>query len=238
MTKIKKVLMVFAVICLVSCAQVSITGSGNIVSQQEMITGFDKLDISSSFDVEITRGDSFQVVIRVDDNLLEHIQVNKQGSTLKIGLEPMRAYNISNATMEADITMPDLTALDLSGSSTAVVSGFETNNSLTFDLSGNSELRGEIKGGQANFDVSGNSRILLAGSAANLRISASGNSEVDLSDFPGTDGRVDASGSSTVIVNLSGRMDADASGGSDIFYLGNPQLGSIDTSGSSNIQPK
>ena len=230
--------MVLAVICLVSCAQMNLTGSGNVVSQEEMITGFDKLDISSSFDVDVVQGDSFKVVIRVDDNLLEYVQAVKQGSTLKIGLEPMRAYNFSNTTMEADITMPDLTALDLSGSSTAVLNGFETSNSLTFDLSGNSELRGEIEGREVNFDLSGNSRILLSGSAANLRISASGNSEVDLSDFPGTDGRVDASGSSTVIVNLSGRLDADASGGSDIFYLGNPQLGSIDTSGSSNIQPK
>jgi hypothetical protein len=49
---------------------------------------------------------------------------------------------------------------------------------------------------------------------------------------------VGASGASTVTVNLSGRLDADASGSSDIYYLGNPELGSIDTSGTSSVQSK
>ena len=71
-----------------------------------------------------------------------------------------------------------------------------------------------------------------------MTIDASGSSDVDLADFPGSDGTVDASGSSTVTVNLSGRLDADASGSSDVYYLGNPELGSIETSGSSNIRPK
>ena len=71
-----------------------------------------------------------------------------------------------------------------------------------------------------------------------MSVRASGSSDVDLADFPAGDGSVDASGASTVTVNISGRLDVDASGSSDIFYLGNPELGSIDTSGSSSVQSK
>lgn len=238
MNKIKALITLLAAIFLMGCAQVSITGSGNVITQEEAITGFDKVDISQSFNVDITQGDNFSVVIRVDDNLVEYLNVVKQGSTLKIGLDPSNSYTIINATMEAEISMPELVGLDLSGSSVANLSGFGSSKSLVVDLSGNSALLGDIQAGDSRFDVSGNSSVTISGSGGDLTVDASGSSDVDLADFPGSDGTVDASGSSTVTVNLSGRLDADASGSSDIYYLGNPELGSIETSGSSNIQPK
>jgi hypothetical protein len=238
MYKIKALIPLLATILLIGCAQVTITGSGNVVSQEEAISGFDKVDISQSFSVEITQGDNFEVLIHVDDNLVEHLNVVKQGSTLKIGLKPTTSYTILDATMEAEVTMPELIGLELSGNSDATVSGFESSQSLVIDLSGNSKLQGDIQAGDTSFDVSGNSSATVAGSAGDVSVDASGSSEVDLTDFPASDGTVNASGASTVTVNLGGRLDADASGSSDIYYLGDPDLGSIDTSGSSTIQPK
>ena len=238
MNKIRALIPLLATILLIGCAQITLTGSGNVVTQEEAISGFDKVDISQSFSVDITQGENFRVVIRVDDNLIEHLNVVKQGSTLKIGLDPNRSYTIRNATMEAEVTMPELVGLDLSGSSDAQVSGFNSSKSLVVDLSGNSGLLGDIQAGDSRFDISGNSSVTITGSAGDVTVDASGSSEVDLTDFPASDGTVDASGASTVTVNLSGRLNADASGSSDIYYLGNPTLGVIDTSGSSSIQPK
>jgi hypothetical protein len=238
MYKIRTSIIVLATILLMGCAQVSITGSWNVLTREETITSFDQVDISQSFNVDITQGEDFRVVIRVDDNVVEYLDVIKQGSTLKIGLDPGNSYTIVNATMEAEVTMPELVGLDLSGSSVANLSGFESTKSLVVDLSGNSSLLGDIQAGDSRFDVSGNSSVTISGSGGDLTVDASGSSDVDLADFPGSDGAVDASGSSTVTVNLSGRLDADASGSSDIYYLGDPELGSFETSGSSNIQPK
>ena len=238
MYKTKAMIPILIAILLVGCAQVTLTGSGNVVTQEEAITGFDKVDISNSFSVDISQGEAFSVVIHIDDNLVDRLNVVKQGSTLKIGLEPMQSFTIFDATMEAEVTMPELVGLDLSGNSDAQLSGFESSSSLVVDLSGNSALRGDIQAGDTSFDVSGNSSAALSGSAGDVSVSASGSSDVDLADFPASNGSVDASGASTVTVNLGGRLDADASGSSDIYYLGDPELGRIDTSGSSTIQPK
>lgn len=238
MYMIRTAFTILATVLLVSCAQVTITGSGNVITLDEAFTGFDEVDISNSFKANITQGESYKVVIRVDDNIVEYLNVVKGGSTLKIGLDPNRSYTILNATMEAEVTMPELVVLDLSGNSEARINGFVTSNPLTFDLSGNSRLGGDIEGGDSRIDVSGNSSVTLSGSAGDLTVDASGSSEVNLADFPGSNGSVNASGSSTVTVNLSGSLDAEASGSSDIYYLGNPELGSIETSGSSNILPK
>ena len=197
----------------------TISGSGNVVSQEYDLMDFDVVDISHAFNVDITQGESYSVVVRVDDNLIEHLEVVKQGSTLKIGLKPLQNYTVRNATMEAEVTMPELSGVEASGASDVTATGFESDRDFRVRLSGASSA-------------------VLMGSAGEVTVDASGSSDADLAGFPVGDAKIDASGSSTVVVNVSGRLDVDASGSSDVFYLGDPTLGSIDTSGSSSVEPK
>lgn len=218
--------------------EVSIAGSGRVVTQEFTLTGFDKVDVSHAFKVDISQGDTFSVVIRIDDNLVEYLEVVKRGSTLKIGLKPARRYGIRNATLEAQVTMPELTGLDLSGASHAIITGFKSTKALDVDLSGASHLRGDIEAGNASFDLSGASDVTVSGSAQDVTIDASGASSVDLGGFPVNDANVKASGASNVTVNASGKLDVEASGASHVYYLGSPTLGKVDTSGASSIERK
>ena len=210
----------------ISSKVTSITGSGNVVTQEENITGFDKVDVSHAFKVDISQGQAFSVVIRIDDNLVQYLEVVKQSRTLKIGLEPSR------------FTMPELSGLKLSGASQGAITGFESSKTLNVDLSGASHLRGDIEAGDAWFDVSGASQMNLTGSAEDVVIDASGSSQVDLSAFPVADAHVDASGASKATVNPSGQLDVDASGASHVYYVGSPTLGKMDTSGASSVSRK
>jgi hypothetical protein len=63
-------------------------------------------------------------------------------------------------------------------------------------------------------------------------------SDVNLTDFPVADADVNVSGSSEATVNPSGRLDVDASGASNVYYLDSPTFGVIDTSGSSTVNPR
>ena len=236
MCKSRIFILFIALAMLIGCSQIPITGSGNVISQEEPISDFDKVDISSSFDVDISQGEGFSVIIRVDDNLVEHLQVVKEGSTLKTGLDPNRNYTASNATLEAELTMPELTGLDLSGASQATISGFKSANDLSVDLSGASSLFGDIEAAKTNFDLSGSSDAKLSGSGQETTIDITAGSQIDLSNFPVVDVTVNAAGGSTATVNTSGKLNADASGASQIYYLGDPILGEIDTSGESSVE--
>jgi hypothetical protein len=209
MYKLIIIFILVTMVLLTGCDQFPLTGSGNVVTQEEAIFDFDKVDISHSFEVDIKRGENFSVIIRVDDNLVEHLQVEKFGSTLRIGLKDSRAFIINNATLEAEVTMPELIGLDISGASRATITGFKSTEELILDISGSSSLRGDIESGDASLNLSGSSDANLTGSAGNLTLDASGSSDVDLSDFPVADAKIDASGASTVTVNASGRLDVD-----------------------------
>ena len=57
------------------------------MSREEQITGFESLESGWTVHLEITQGETFKELVSADDNLVEHIQVSKQGSTLFVGLE-------------------------------------------------------------------------------------------------------------------------------------------------------
>jgi hypothetical protein len=224
--------------CAIPLGRLPITGSGRVVTLEEDITEFDEVDVSHAFEVDITRAEGFSVVVRVDDNLREYLRVVKRGRTLVIGLEPGRPLNVGRATLEAEVTMPDLTGIGLSGASHVTITGFESARPLEVDASGASELRGDIDAGDARFHVSGASRVTLRGSAEDLTIDGSGASRIDLSDFDVGDADVELSGASRAMITASGRLDVQASGASHVTYSGSPAMGDIDTSGASSVKPE
>jgi hypothetical protein len=222
--------------CTLTGEQIDLEGSGNIESQEKDLSGFDELRISHAFQVDVKQGEDYHVITRVDDNVQEYLVVDKSGDTLRIGLDPDYNYSTKNTTLEAEVTMPELVRIRLSGSSDATISGFASTSPFSADLSGSSSLRGEIESGDARVDVSGSSSVILTGAAQDLTIDASGSSDVDLSALRVSDANVDASGSSTVTVKPYGRLTVGASGASNVYYLGEPTLGNIDTSGSSSVE--
>ena len=66
----------------------------------------------------------------------------------------------------------------------------------------------------------------------------SGASNLNLESFPVNDATVTVSGASHAVVNPSGTLNVDASGASSLQYIGNPNLGTINTSGASTVNRK
>ena len=236
MFKSKILLGLFMAILLTGCGQSPITGSGNVVTQEEAISGFDKVEVSHAFKVNISQGETFSVVVHIDDNLLQYLEVVKQGSTLKIGLTTDRITR--DSTLEAKVTLPGLTGLGLKAASQGTITGFTSTNALNVDLSAASRLRGDIEAGDARLDVSDASQVTLRGSAGDMILDASGASTVDLADFPVANAIVEARDGSEVTVNASGTLNVDAHGASRVYYVGSPTLGTIDTYDASKVEPK
>ena len=230
-------LLAFQLACAVSLPS-SITGSGNIVTIEEAFSDFESLDISHAFKVEVVQGDRYRVVFHVDDNFVDDLEIVQQGAVLRIGLKPEFRGEFTNGTLEAEITMPELSSIEVSGASQAEVLGFASNSPFAGKVSGASVLRGEIEAGDTRLDVSGASSAELSGHGDGLTVDVSGGSSVDLANYPVMDALIDASGASSVTVFVSGALSASASGASSVIYLGDPTLGSINISGASNISPE
>jgi hypothetical protein len=243
---------------LAGCVGGRIAGSGNLVTQEFEFSNFTCVEVGSAFEVEVVPADSYRVSVTADDNLFDYIQVSKEGETLKIGLKllPLRPLF---TTLRAEITMPRIYDLGLSGATRGSVSGFSSAENLYVELSGASSLdMVEMSAGHVEFELSGASRATgdmtasgdawlnlsgassaeLQGSAGDMVIDASGASRVGLDNFPVASANVKLSGASGATVNLDGRLDADLSGASRLSYMGEPTMGNIDMSGGSTMSKK
>lgn len=216
----------------------SVTGSGKLVTLEQTYRDFNRVEFSHAFQADVTQGESYSVVITIDDNLEQYLELSQDGDTLKIGLQPGVMLSLRNATMQARITMPELTGITGSGACRITVAGFESDQDLSIDVSGASTLRGQIDAGDVRANVSGASRLELTGQGEDGRITVSGASQANLSDFRMQNVDVEASGASRAEVYASGTLDAEASGASTVFYTGDPTLGRIQTSGASNVRAR
>lgn len=215
-----------------------LTGSGRTTTQDYDFSDFTKVSVSSAFQAEITQGDSYATSVTVDDNVVQHLDVRVDGDTLRIGLKPMVSLGLGNVTLRAQVTMPDLDGLDLSGATRTQVRGFSNTKPANVEVSGASQLRGDMTTGEMRMGASGASTVELTGSTGRLDVEASGASTVRLQDYASQNAVVRASGASNVTVNTSGRLTGEASGASTVSYTGNPESVQVDTSGASNVRQR
>ena len=240
---------------LVGCVGGVVRGSGNLDTQEFNFSDFSRVEVGSAFEVKVVQSDSYSVSVTADDNLFDYILVSKQGTTLKIRLKTAQYID---TTTRAEITMPQLHGLELSGATQGTVSGFSSTENVDLevsgassldlvdisvgdvksDISGASKVTGDITAGDADFDVSGASTVQLEGSASDIVVDASGASRVKLAAFPVNNADIKLSGASSGTVNLDSRLDADLSGASKLEYIGEPAMGDINTSGASTLSKK
>ncbi len=193
----------------------TVVGSGNVVTQDRSFGGFSQVGISSGFEFTVTQSSTYRVRTVADDNIQSYIQITQLGNTLSVGLKP--GYGVTTSTLRDEISMPSLSRLELSGGAHGTATGFVSTNNFVVD-------------------ASGGARVQMAGQANDLTINGSGGSQLDLSDFTVTIAYVNLSGGSTADVDATGTINANLSGGSHLYYSGNPTLGSQNVSGGSTIQ--
>ncbi len=194
----------------------TVTGSGNLVTEERNFNGFTAVDAEKGIDVDITQSGMFSVSVTADDNVIKRVQISKSGETLYVR---KKSGVYKTVVVRIEITMPQLRELVLSTGSHGTVEGFHSADEITIQLSGGSHVE-------------------MQGSAESLILSASGGSDLDLSTFAVQEADVDLSGGSHGTVNVNGRLDADLSGGSHLYYIGETTLGDIQKSGGSTLDRK
>lgn len=234
-------LFLFAVILMVASfsacdltALAGVSGKGPVVPKEYNLSGFDAVEVSHAFEVVIEQGDGFQVTVKTHENLVQYLDVKVEGGTLHVGFKGIHSLN--NTDGEVYVRMPRLRAVGLSGACGAELRGDWKSESFSVDLSGASDLKGQITAGEAKLECSGASSVNLTGTADKTTIEGSGASKFHLDDFTTGDLHIELSGASHASVIVNGRLDADLSGASSLHYGGNPTLGSTDTSGASSLK--
>ena len=228
-----------AVICLAAAgcggggSVTSVKGSGDIVSRDIQVSSFSRVEVGNTFGVRVSVGAAEAVTVHVDDNLVDELDVGVSGDTLHVELRS--GADVSDATLEADVTVRALQSVGASGaSSISFVDRIETGK-LSGTLSGASRLGGQIATSDGRLELSGASRARLSGSAKTLDVTASGTSDLEAEQLTVKSLVIDLSGASSAAVTVTDVVSAGVSGASHLRYAGSPRFTRKEISGASSI---
>jgi hypothetical protein len=234
-----------------SCIQVE--GSGISAEEVRDVGPFSALAATTMIDTFVAPGAEPSVVVRCDDNLLEHIETEVQGGELvigtssKVGIDP-------HAVCEVDIVAPALEALRGTGSGALDAQGdwsalTEVQSSgsgpvtvegglpaLAFvNGSGSGRLRVfGIEGDGVAIDCSGSGGIEAFGVARFADVTNAGSGGIDAIDLMVVDAEIRNSGSGEVSLSATGDVTVDLSGSGDVVLDGGARV-QADDSGSGSV---
>lgn len=190
-----------------------IEGSGDIVTIERDVRGFSRIKIDCAFDLEITIGDWKPMELVFDDNLLEYVETEVTGRTLRLDCSEDLDFDESCLIR---IQMPELTEVTIDGAGDVSIKNFQ--------------------GDSFEYNLNGAGNLDIAGEAKELAINLNGAGHIDARRLQATEVDVDLAGAGSVDVYAEESFRGSVSGVGNITYYGDPEhvrervsgIGSID----------
>jgi hypothetical protein len=198
-----------------------IDGNGKMTKQTRSVGSYTAISSAGFWDVMIGYGESNTITVEGDENLLQYIETEVEGSKLSIktkGKVNLRSKN--RVTVYVSVTR--LTGVSLSGSGDIMGEGkFRNEGTTDFHISGSGSIKmGIDKVGTADVSISGSGNLHLKGSANSINAKVSGSGNVDCSELISDDATAHISGSGNIKLNANKSVDANISGSGNVSYKG------------------
>jgi hypothetical protein len=231
-------------------------------AQVRKVVNFNAISVSSAIDLYLTQSTSNKVAVSASsDEIRDHIITEVEGGVLIIRLGENGTWfnwkKWGNYKTKAYVSIKDINAITASGASDVHLVNRIESPKIRINLSGASDLKGDISGGTIIYDISGASdckssvdankivitgagasKIELAGKVDDLSVVISGASDAKLYNLISKGAILKSSGASNIQATVTELLKANSSGASNIDYKGNPSVKESNTSGASSIKHK
>jgi len=190
---------------------------GGFMESRANLKDFSGVRASGAWEIEIKRGESYEVDITAPPAARDRLIVRKSGESLELGWAGRPRF-IWPARLKAEITMPRLESLELAGAVNAGIEGFKVPK-----LSVVSQGAGTV--------VCRDSEI------GDLTVVMSGAGSVDFSNAPSVDADVELSGAGSLKLDMAGgELKGSISGVGSVEYEGTVSSERVSTNGLGSVR--
>ncbi|THU40726.1 DUF2807 domain-containing protein [Niastella caeni] len=209
-------------------------------AEKRTVSSFQSIKVSDGIDVYITQSAEEGLVVSATEIAhRDKMRTVVENGELKIFLDAgIMSWNWKNRKLKAYVAVKSLTGLRASGGSDIIIQGELKCDKLKMVLTGGSDFTGRIAVTDLTIDQSGGSDVNIKGNVVNVKVDASGGSEFKGFDLTAEYAIIQASGGSDAGITVTKEMAAEASGGSDVNYKGNPVIKYKSASGGGSISKK
>ncbi|MFO7873950.1 MAG: DUF2807 domain-containing protein [Bacteroidales bacterium] len=205
-----------------------------MITEERAAEGFTGLKVSSVFEVYVTQGETFSVMVEAPEEHMEHIETIVENNMLSIDYTQRRVRNLED--LKVYVTAPEFYYLQASGASSIQTDDTLRNASLELRVTGASSIDVAVDVEELTTKVNGASRINLRGKAAMHDLTVSGVSRVNAYDLTTHTSYVKSSGTASARIRVTDTLSAEASGTSKVTFRGTPETTDYQTSGTGSIR--
>jgi hypothetical protein len=234
---------IYALVFGLSIASVNAQQTKNIVvdanAEVRTATGFSAIEVSGAIDLYLSQGTEEAVAISATtEEVRQRIRTEVKGNTLQIYFDSkgLNWKSWGNHKMKAYVTFKNLNRIEASGACNVKVTESIKQPELKIELSGASDFTGNVIVDKLRVDASGASDAKLSGTAAEADIIASGACTVKGYELVTTMCRTEATGASNIRITVDKELNAQASGGSTVYFKGNGLIRDISASGGASVK--
>lgn len=209
-----------------------VDGNGISATEARITEEFSKIKSEGEFDIHITSGSEFDILVEAESNLIQYIETDVNGSTLRIHTRGLRDLR-NSLPMEIFITVPFVEEIKQSGSGHITTDFFEGNH-FEFVISGSGSIGTAIDANSVDGVVSGSGSLFVSGAANSADFVISGSGQIDAWDMELQNCEATISGSGSMWLSVEQFLRAIISGSGSVYYSGTPEI-ETRISGSGNI---
>ncbi|NUM31089.1 MAG: DUF2807 domain-containing protein [Bacteroidetes bacterium] len=203
-----------------------------LFSGNNNIKNTNKINVEGWMDVEIVKGNFFNLQKIGDDEVVKNIETEFENDELTISMKE-KILNFKSKP-KIIITMPELEQLSLSGAIDCNIDNF-TGKSIDLKLSGATSADVNLNYFDANIELSGVCKLNVSGNIENVKYDCEGASSLNSKKLISQNSVIDISGASQIIIGKTNSITGKASGTSKIKYTGKPFY-DVKSSGMSTVE--
>jgi len=198
-----------------------ISGEGDIEENLIYLEDFDKITNATNAEIILTQGDSQEVKVRAQKNILDNLNLDIRNGKLTIEHDKM-VRDSKDITIY--ITIPDIEKIHISGSGDlSTIDSFNDLRKLEIEVSGSGDIN--FKGNNRDLEIlsSGSGDIELSGETETLDLKISGSGSTYAFSLDTGKAEIKITGSGSAKVKVEDYLNATISGSGDVYYRGNPE---------------
>ncbi|SFI23379.1 DUF4252 domain-containing protein [Halpernia frigidisoli] len=225
------------------------SSSSNVInrnSEERKVGKFTGLKVSSGIKVNFTQGNDQEIRVETDEDKMQYIATEVKAGILNIYVKETGKKNLNFNKIFVNVVAPEINDISATSGSSLTILNTLKGDKLNIESTSGSNLNGDFNISETvNLEVNSGANISANINAANLNFEGTSGSnatikgKVSKANFKGTSAAncnaqnlnvenafAQATSASTVSVNVSGNLKADASSGGKIRYKGNPTIDS------------
>lgn len=221
----------------------NVEGSGRVITETRPVPEFHAVALDTIGTLILDQGESEQLVVEGEDNILAEIKTEVDAGRLTIAAAPntrlhptqplvyrlmVRAFDevtlSSSGNIEAGALRLSRLAARLNGAGSLALAQLTTE-ALTIGANGSGAVTvPQLAAPTVDVSLSGSGSITLAGHTQRQTVSLSGSGRYAAGDLASEEAQVRLSGSGSALVRVQATLTAQITGSGSVLYIGNPTV--------------